>query len=288
MNQSASTVFEYGSLGNSEDSDSEETSSGATVPADSPVAVRKPTPSLEVVAKRRSGSLTTKSPSLEEYAYAAQLEKHMSTSPLQALAAGFQTVRDLVLGPKITSTPPPRSPTTTKPPSSLGESFFMIADPTSDINDREQRLQEELARVQGEFQKIQHLLDKVMLEQQTKPQPGPPTRRHHSPAHAMPSTAIAREAQLKQSLRENYLAGSDVHLSKSELESEIKKLREQLTTAERRNSEWAAKWEQVKQKAMKKRDSRITNSTAAPQNRSETLSTTLPSHLLSSTPNNLH
>jgi septum formation inhibitor MinC len=290
VNQSASSVFEYGSLGTSEDSDSEETSSGATMPSDSPVVVRKQTPSLEVMPmKRRSGSLASKPHSLEEYAYAAQLEKHMSTSPLQALAAGFQTVREMVLGPKNLSTPPPRSPSSHPHPSSLGESFFMIADTTSEVNEREQRLQEELARVQGEFQKIQLLLDQVMQDQPKKPSSTPSSRRHAS-SHAMPATAIAREAHLKQSLRENYLAGSDVHLSKTELETEIKKLREQLTAAERRNSEWAAKWDQVKQKAMKKRDSRTYASTASLStlSRPDSDSPSPSSHLLSSTPNHFH
>lgn len=259
-------LYEYGNLGTSEDSDSEDTSSGTVGTSDSPLVLRKQTPSLDVV-KRRSETFSSKPPSLEEYQYAAQLEKRMSHSPLQALALGFQTVRDLVLGVKPSTSPTPTSisaspkSSNSNKPSSLGESFFMISpEPTTtEVSEREKHLQEELNRVQHEFSKIQLLLDKAIQEQQQQQQPiKSSTRKPQSPS--MPSTAIAREAHLKQSLRENYLAGSDVHLSRTELEAEIKKLREQLTAAERRNNEWAIKWDQVKQKAIiKKRTNSATS-----------------------------
>lgn len=196
-----------------------------------------------------------KPPSLEEYQYAAQLEKRMSTSPLQALALGFQTVRDLVLGTKPSTLVPSPVPSVSTKPSSLGDSFFMIADPTIEVSEREKRLQDELCRVQVEFTKIQLLLDKVMQEQQ---QVIAPARKPHNSSSSMLSTAIAREAHLKQSLRENYLSGSETH-PPTDLEAEIKRLREQLTAAERRNSEWALKWDQVKQKAIRKRGSSATS-----------------------------
>jgi hypothetical protein len=262
INQSGNNMaaFDYGSLGNSEDSDSEETSSGGNLTdRDSPMAPRRTTPSLDVIpARQRTGSWP-KPASLEEQAYAVQLEKRMSTSPLQALALGFQTVKDLVLGARPTGplslgniSPTQTNGTAPSKPTSLGESFFLIADTTSEATVREQKLEEELTRVQGEFQKVQTILDKIMQDQQAKASRlGTPSSSRYG-ATSIQSTALAREAHLKQSLRENYLAGSDVHLSKTELESEIKKLREQLTSAERRNAEWAVKFDQIKQKAMRR------------------------------------
>ena len=275
----------------SEDSDSEDTNSGVQSEPSPVVSTRNQTPSLDVArsAKGRSSSSTSstlsttpnsgsKPPSLEEYAYAAQLEKHMSTSPLQALAIGFQTVRDLVLGPRSTSPQQSTNPRAHTP--SLGESFFMVADSTPDASERERRLQEELSRVQSEFQKVQHLLDSLMQDQQHQNQEqgrihssqhgSRSTSSHRKNTHssgdksAMPTVAIAREALLKQNLRENYLAGSEAHLSKSELEAEIKSLREQLTAAERRNSEWANKWDRVKQKALGRSSGRTSSSMVAP------------------------
>lgn len=143
--------------------------------------------------------------------------------------------------------------------SSLGESFFFIADSTHEASERERRLQDELARVKNEFQKVQTLLDKMLTEQQKQQHIAKSKATHSSVMHGsvvggLPGQSLAREAHLKASLRENYLMGSEVHLSKSELEAEVKRLKEQLTGAERRNAEWAVKWDQVKQKAsMKKR-----------------------------------
>lgn len=272
----------------SEDSDSDDTISGAASEPSPVVSTRNQTPSLDVLpsAKHRSSSSTSstlsttptsgsKPPSLEEYAYAAQLEKHMSTSPLQALAIGFQTVRDLVLGPRAGS-PQLTVPSTKMHTPSLGESFIMVADSTSDASERERRLQEELARVQSEFQKVQHMLDTMMQDQQQSNsrmhasqtthhgRSGRKSIQNSSEKAGVPTVSIAREAFLKQNLRENYLAGSEAHLSKSELETEIKNLREQLTAAEQRNSEWASKWDKVKQKALGRSAGRTSSSMAAP------------------------
>ena len=272
INQSGNAnLFDYGSLGTSEDSDSEETSSsGHLTDRDSPMVARRATPSLDVVpARARTGSWS-KPASLEEQAYAVQLEKRISTSPLQALAMGFQTVKDLVLGARPTGALSlgnisPTSPSSATPkPTSLGESFFLIADSTAEGTEREQKLEQELARVQGEFQKVQAILDQIMEQQTKMSRLGTPSSMRHGGSSSIQSTALAREAHLKQSLRENYLAGSDVHLSKSELESEIKKLREQVSNAERRNAEWAVKFDQIKQKALRRPRSDSSNQSTSP------------------------
>lgn len=291
MHPRGDVLFDYGDTldCSSEDSDSEDTLSGAASEPSPVVSARNQTPSLDVApsAKTRSNSSTSstlsttptsgsKPPSLEEFAYAAQLEKHMSTSPLQALAIGFQTVRDLVLGPR-TGSPQLSTPAKMHTPS-LGESFFMVADATTDASERERRLQEELSRVQTEFQKLQLMLETMMQDQQQSASRLQASRSSQHPARSssrklthtsgekssMPTVAIAREALLKQNLRENYLTGSEAHLSKTELESEIKNLREQLTAAERRNSEWATKWDRVKQKALGRSAGRPSSSMAAP------------------------
>lgn len=287
MHPRGEVLFDYGDTMDcsSEDSDSDDTISGAASEPSPVVSTRNQTPSLDVLpsAKTRSSSSTSstlsttptsgsKPPSLEEYAYAAQLEKHMSTSPLQALAIGFQTVRDLVLGPRAGS-PQLTVPSTKMHTPSLGESFIMVADSTSDASERERRLQEELARVQSEFQKVQHMLDTMMQDQQSHSRMHVSHSSHRSGRKSVqsstdkagiPTVSIAKEALLKQNLRENYLAGSEAHLSKSELEAEIKNLREQLTAAEQRNSDWANKWDKVKQKALGRSAGRTSSSMAAP------------------------
>lgn len=270
--QQSNPLFADSGLTSSEDSDSEDTSQVSQRPpprgSDRQSSPRLSSPSLDVIPSRpRTGSTThlSKSPSAEaEYAYAAALEKRMSSSPLQALAMGLQTVRDMVLGPKNNNLP------TSSNPSSLSESFFLISDST-ESTEREQKLQSELQRLQGEFAKLQSLLEKATSEHATR-----------NKTISGSSSKFMREAQMKQSLRESCPSESSRRqltaspssisnstalvplsaMSTSEMEAEIQRLRTQLAISEKKNEEWAIKWDQIKAKAIKKRQSRSISQSA--------------------------